>query len=71
MKETWDDMRHKQGAHWKLFDKNCATAVARILKAGGGDDFATQQSKQLVWWPTDTIKYAKSMGSNVVETSSD
>lgn len=71
MKTAWDEMRHKQGCHWKVFDKNCATAVARILKAGGGDDFATGHKDQLIWWPTDVIKYAKSMGSNVVRTSSD
>ena len=69
MKTAWDAMRTKQAAHWKLFDKNCATAVARILKAGGGDNFATSSQKQLVWWPTDLIKYARSMGQNVFRTS--
>ena len=69
MKTAWDTMRTKEAAHWKLFDKNCATAVARILKAGGGDNFATSNQKQLVWWPTDLLKYARSMGSNVIRTS--
>ena len=69
MKGAWDTMRTKQAAHWKLFDKNCATAVARILKAGGGDDFASAHMKQLVWWPTDLLKYARSMGDNVFRTS--
>src|ERR1700722_17970027 len=69
MKAAWDQMRTKQRAHWKLFDKNCATAVARILKAGGGDDFATGHKQQLVWWPTDLLKYARSMGTNVFQTS--
>jgi hypothetical protein len=69
MKEAWDQMRGKENAHWKLLDKNCATAVARILKAGGGDSFARSNKSQLVWWPTDLLKYAKSMGPNVVETS--
>ena len=58
-------MRTKQAAHWKLFDKNCATAVARILKAGGGDEFATPNQKQLVWWPTDLLKYARSIGQRL------
>lgn len=69
MKTAWDNMRTKQAAHWKLFDKNCATAVARILKAGGGDTFATASQKQVVWWPTDLLKYARSMGQNVFRTS--
>jgi hypothetical protein len=69
MKAAWDAMRTKERAHWKLFDKNCATAVARILKAGGGDDFATAHKHQMVWWPTDVMKYARSMGSNVFRTS--
>jgi hypothetical protein len=69
MKAAWDQMRNKESAHWKLIDKNCATAVARILKAGGGDDYATGHKKQLVWWPTDLLKYAKSMDGKVVRTS--
>jgi hypothetical protein len=71
MKQAWDDARTKQGAHWKLLNKNCATMAARILKAGGGDDFARKHSQQVVWWPTDVIKYAKSMGASVVESSYD
>jgi hypothetical protein len=69
MKEAWDQMRGKERAHWKLFDKNCATMVARILKAGGGDSFARAHQKQLMWWPTDLLRYAKSMGQNVYQTS--
>ena len=69
MKASWDAMRTKEAAHWKLFDKNCATAVARILKAGGADDFATSSKHQLMWWPTDLLNYARSMGSNVFKTS--
>lgn len=71
MKAAWDAARGKEGAHWKLLNKNCATMAARILKAGGGDDFARKHSQQTVWWPTDVIKYAKSMGDRVVETSYD
>lgn len=69
MQAAWNNMRTKERAHWKMFDKNCATAVARILKAGGGDDFATGHKKQAVWWPTDLLRYAGSMGTNVVRTS--
>jgi hypothetical protein len=39
------------------------------LKAGGGDGLATSSRNQLVWWPTDVIRYAKSMGNYVVNTS--
>lgn len=69
MKQEWDTMRTKQNAHWKLVDKNCATSVARILKAGGGDSFATAAKSQAIWWPTDLIRYAKSMGASVVDQS--
>jgi hypothetical protein len=71
MKEEWNLAKGKEHAHWKLLNKNCATMVARILKAGGGDDFARKHSQQVVWWPTDIIQYAKSMGDRVVETSYD
>jgi len=69
MKTAWDAMRTKEAAHWKLFDKNCATAVARILKAGGGDNFAKTGKHQVIWWPTDLQRYARSMGDNVYRVS--
>ena len=34
MKEAWDEAKGKQGCHWKLFNKNCATMAARILGKG-------------------------------------
>lgn len=69
MKEEWDRIAGKQGAHWKILDKNCATVVARILKAGGGDHLAAFHKRQVVWWPTDVIRYASSMGNCVYMTS--
>jgi hypothetical protein len=69
MKTAWDQMCSKQDAHWKLLDKNCATAVARILKAGDADRLATAAKKQLIWWPTDLIRYARSMGAAIVDQS--
>src|SRR5262245_29232527 len=30
----WKAIRSKTNARWKLIDKNCATVVARVLKAG-------------------------------------
>jgi hypothetical protein len=71
MKAAWEQIRNKQNAHWKLLSKNCATVAARVLKAGGGDDHATSSKNQLVWWPTDVIRYAKSMKGLVQFTSSD
>jgi hypothetical protein len=74
MRDAWHDLRTKQGgASWKLLDKNCASVAARILKAGGGDRFARGWLKknQLVWWPTDVVQYAESMGRQVYRTSSD
>jgi hypothetical protein len=69
MKDEWDRIRQKQQGHWKLFDKNCATVVARVLKAGAGDRFATAAQEQLVWWPSDLIRYARSMGTAIHMTS--
>lgn len=67
MKTAWDGQLNKGGgAHWRIFDKNCATMVHNILKAGGGDRAATAAKKQIVWWPTDLIRYAKSMNRNGV-----
>ena len=71
MKAEWDKIRTKHNSHWKLLSKNCATVVARVLKAGGGDSHATSSKNQLVWWPTDVIRYAKSMDGLVQFTSSD
>jgi hypothetical protein len=72
MREAWDAARGKERAHWKLFDKNCATMVARIIKAGGGDNFARGGSKnQLWWWPTDIIRYCNSMRNHVYESSAE
>jgi hypothetical protein len=70
MKEEWDAITGKVRAHWKLLDKNCATVVARILKAGGGDHLTAFHKHQVVWWPTDVIRYAASMGNCVYMTSS-
>lgn len=69
MKQEWDTIRTKQNAHWKLMDKNCATTVARVLKSGGSDASATSAQSQMVWWPTDLIRYARSMGNSVHSTS--
>lgn len=69
MKQEWDNIRNKQNAHWKLLDKNCATTVARVLKAGGADQFATAAKSQIIWWPTDLITYARSMQGCIVADS--
>jgi hypothetical protein len=66
---AWYAARNKEGGHWRLFDKNCATMLHTILKAGGGDDLATGHKKQLVWWPSDLIRYARSMTGHVVKDS--
>ena len=69
MRTEWNLMCTKQSAHWKVVDKNCATTVANLLKAGGGDALATAAKHQLVWWPTDLIRYARSMGTNIAAQS--
>ncbi len=70
MFDAWQAAKDKK-SHWRLFDKNCATMVHTILKAGGGDGFATAHKKQLVWWPTDLIRYARSMTNHVYKSSGD
>lgn len=70
MRAEWDGVRNKQGgANWKVIDKNCATVVARVLKAGGAKSKSWRASHQLVWWPTDVIRYAKSLTGYVHRTS--
>ena len=67
MRQAWAAQLTKAGrAHWRLFDKNCTTMVHNILKAGGGDRAATAAKSQLIWWPTDLIRHAKSMTRNGV-----
>ncbi len=60
----WYEMRNKDGAHWKMFDKNCATVVVRVLKAGGADQYcpARYKRKQLIWTPQQAYVYAESVG---------
>jgi hypothetical protein len=70
MRAEWDGIRNKPGgAHWKLIDKNCATVVARVLRAGGARSKSWGASHQLVWWPTDVIRYAASMKGYVYRKS--
>jgi hypothetical protein len=69
MRQEWDKIRRKHNAHWRLLDKNCATVAARVLKAGGGDANATKAKTQLVWWPSDVYRYAKSMAGMIDSTS--
>lgn len=35
MKVSWDAIRNKPQAHYRLLPKNCSTIVARVLRAGG------------------------------------
>jgi len=37
MVATWTLIKNKQNSHYKLYNKNCADIVARVLKAGGAD----------------------------------
>lgn len=67
MRDEWNAQLNKGGgAHWRLTDKNCATMVHKILKAGGGDAAATAHKRQIIWWPTDIPKYARAMTQNGV-----
>jgi hypothetical protein len=68
MLTAWGAIKNKPGAHWKLTDKNCATTVARVLKAGGADALATAHKHQLVWWPSDLIRYGRSMRGIVAQS---
>jgi hypothetical protein len=38
MEKFWFRYRTKPRAHYKLYDKNCSTTVARVLKAGKAQD---------------------------------
>jgi hypothetical protein len=74
MTAEWAAVRGKQGGHWKLSDKNCATIVARVLKAGCqsvGAKGSRQARSPLIWTPDGVIAFAKSLTSDVYNTSSD
>ena len=49
--------------------KGLAYRIDSIVPFFGGDRFATGHKKQLVWWPSDLIRYANSMGTHVYKTS--
>lgn len=66
MRGAWHEIRDKAKANWKLFDKNCSTVVARVLKAGGGDTFCRNKSKShpLFWTPGGCYEYAKAIAKH-------
>ena len=66
MREAWAQIRDKVGANWKLFDKNCATVVARVLKAGGANQYCRNKGKShpLYWTPLLCYQYAKSIAKH-------
>ena len=35
MQASWDGIRNKPAAHYRLLPKNCSTIVARVMRAGG------------------------------------
>jgi hypothetical protein len=69
----WKHIRSKPNANWKLLDKNCATVVARVLKAGCavvGAQGAWYYRNPLIWTPDGVMKFAKSLTNWVYATSS-
>ncbi len=58
MATEWQAIRSKPGAHYRLFRKNCATVVHRVLAAGGGDQRAGwRASHNLIWTPSALMTY--------------
>lgn len=74
MSAEWAAIRAKDGAHWKLIDKNCASVVARVLKAGCrsvGAKGSWNTRSPLFWTPDGVIAFAKSLTGFIYSTSSD
>jgi hypothetical protein len=69
----WKQIRSKPNASWKLLDKNCATVVARVLKAGClavGAQGSWHTRNPLIWTPDGVMKFAKSLTNWVYASSS-
>jgi hypothetical protein len=63
IKTWWHDLLQSSDTIWSSLGQNCATTVARALKAGGGDDMTTGfggwwDSWNVVWTPNDVLDYA-------------
>lgn len=74
MQAEWAAIRNKPGGHWKLVDKNCASVVARVLKAGCrsvGAKGSRATRHPLIWTPDGVMKFAKSLADFIYSTSSD
>jgi len=47
---------------WSTLKQNCSTVVARALSIGGGDQYASWlKSWNVVWTPSDVLRYATSI----------
>jgi hypothetical protein len=62
MISEWDEIRQKVLAHYHIYEKNCATVVARVLRAGGADDPLNMLQKaayahNLAWTPKDVAQW--------------
>jgi len=68
MKAKWADIRRKPDASYRALYKNCATIVARVLRAGkfntGRLSFWTEHS--LVWTPNKVLKFAVAAGGKAM-----
>jgi hypothetical protein len=47
MRTAWFQIKRKQGAHYQMFRKSCATVVLRVLKAGGA--FSKISGAKALW----------------------
>jgi hypothetical protein len=50
---------------WETLSRNCSTVVATALKKGGGDQYAQKNKANIVWTPTNVLKYARSIQKNI------
>ncbi len=73
MHAEWEAIRGKPGGHWKLIDKNCASVVARVLKAGCrsvGARGSRATRNPLFWTPDGVMQFARSLTDFIYNTSS-
>ena len=66
MKVKWAAIRNKPGAHYKLYGKNCATMVARVLRAGGAHKLLNPAMRasyahNLYWTPKNIAQWCNEL----------
>ncbi|PVZ72534.1 hypothetical protein [Pelagibaculum spongiae] len=71
MLDAWLQIKGKSNGHYRIFRKNCATVVHRVLAAGGADQLAGWSASHAgVWTPGRLFNYCmKVQGRSVMSAA--